>query len=153
MGWGEIALIAVLILVFVGPDDLPKLLRFLGRNYGKLRRASDDLRRTFTLEVDKVDAEARAAEIQRRREELLARRKQEAERYKEQGGAFPRDMPAKRQPDPPEHTQAAEDALNKLAQKPTPSDAAARQAAKAEPPPQDAPPKDTPPASGEQAPE
>ena len=66
MGWGEIALIAVLILVFVGPDELPKLLRFLGRNYGKLRRASDDLRRTFTLEVDKVDAEARAAEIDAR---------------------------------------------------------------------------------------
>jgi sec-independent protein translocase protein TatB len=122
LGWGEIALIAALVLVFVGPADLPKLLRFLGRSYGKLRRASDDLRRTFTLEVDKVDAEARAEEIQRRREALLARRKEEAERIKRDGGAFPR---AERsatptpstEPEPPEHTAAAEAALDKLKQK------------------------------------
>ena len=90
LGWGEITLIAALLLVFVGPADLPKLLRFLGRSYGKLRRSSDDLRRTFTLEVDRVDAEARAEEIQRRREALIARRKEESERIKEVGGPFPR---------------------------------------------------------------
>lgn len=122
LGWGEIALIAALILVFVGPADLPKLLRFLGRNYGKLRRASDDLRRTFTLEVDRVDAEARAEEIQRRREALLARRKEEAERIKKEGGAFPRgekrpSAAPPSQPEPPEHSAAAEDALDKLKQK------------------------------------
>ena len=122
LGWGEIALIAALILVFVGPADLPKLLRFLGRSYGKLRRASDDLRRTFTLEVDKVDAEARAEEIQRRREALLARRKEEAERIQRDGGAFPRAERAATptpavEPERPEHSAAAEAALEQLKQK------------------------------------
>jgi sec-independent protein translocase protein TatB len=134
LGWGEIALIAALVLVFVGPADLPKVLRFLGRSYGKLRRASDDLRRTFTLEVDRVDAEARADEIQRRREALLARRKEEAERIKTDGGAFPRGekippppttpsaasdsaLPDSTSPEPPEHSAAAKAALKKLTEK------------------------------------
>ncbi len=125
LGWGEITLIAALLLVFVGPADLPKLLRFLGRSYGKLRRSSDDLRRTFTLEVDRVDAEARAEEIQRRREALLARRKEEADRIKEGGGSFPRSEklptpPPPIEPELPEHSAAAKAALEKLKQKPSP---------------------------------
>jgi len=75
MGLSEILLIAVLAIVVVGPDRLPEMMRFLGRNYGKLRRASNELRRAFQLEVDRVDAEARAAEIQGRRKALEARRK------------------------------------------------------------------------------
>ena len=74
IGMAELMVIGVLVIVFVGPDDLPELMRWLGRGYGKLRRASDDLRRAFQLEVDKVDAEARAEEIERRRAEMQARR-------------------------------------------------------------------------------
>ncbi len=74
IGMAELMVIGVLVIVFVGPDELPELMRWLGRGYGKLRRASDDLRRAFQLEVDKVDAEARAEEIERRRGEMQARR-------------------------------------------------------------------------------
>lgn len=140
-GWSELAIIGILVIVFVGPKDLPKLLRFLGRTYGKVRRASEDLRKAFTLEVDKVDAEARAAEIQRRREALIERRRAEAEARKKAGGAVPKPLP-----EAPSHTQAAEQALDGLAQKkPAAEDAAPAPAPAApvanEPP---APPKPDP---------
>ncbi len=83
-GFVELAVIAVLVIVFVGPDRMPEMMRFVGRQYGRLRRASDELRRAFQLEVDRVDADKRATEIRKRREELLAKRK-EARANKQEG--------------------------------------------------------------------
>lgn len=122
LGLTEMLVVFILVIVFVGPDDLPKMMKFLGRTYGKIRRASDDLRRAFTLEVDKVDAEARAAEIKRRREALLARRKEEAEKRRaaEAEGVelSPESVPVPDKapvqttaPELPEHTALAEKAL------------------------------------------
>ena len=84
-GLMEMLLIGILVIVFVGPDDLPKLLKTLGRMYGKVRRASYELRRAFTLEVDKVEADARAEEIRRRRQELLERRRRNLDPAKADG--------------------------------------------------------------------
>ncbi len=67
-------MIAVLAIVFIGPDDLPKMMRIAGRYYAKIRRASDDLRRAFNAEVAKVEAEERREEMRRRREEMERRR-------------------------------------------------------------------------------
>jgi sec-independent protein translocase protein TatB len=78
-GITELLVIAVLVIVFVGPDRLPEMMRFVGKQYGRLRRASDELRRAFQLEVDRVDADSRAKEIRKRREELMARRRTERE--------------------------------------------------------------------------
>jgi sec-independent protein translocase protein TatB len=47
IGGGELVLIAVVALVVVGPKDLPKLLRQLGRFVGKMRRMADDFRTSF----------------------------------------------------------------------------------------------------------
>ena len=47
-GLGEIVLVAVVALIFVGPERLPEMLRFLGRQYGKLRAATYEIRREFT---------------------------------------------------------------------------------------------------------
>ena len=71
---GELLMIAVLAIVFIGPDDLPKMMRLAGRYYAKIRRASDDLRRAFNAEVAKVEAEERREEMRRRREEMERRR-------------------------------------------------------------------------------
>ena len=68
LGWNEILFVAALALVVVGPDRLPEMLKFLGRQYGKLRRSSDELRRAFMFEADKVDQEQRLAELKKRRE-------------------------------------------------------------------------------------
>lgn len=86
VGLSEILLIAIVTIIFVGPEDLPKLMRTVGRYYGKLRRASEELRSAFQLEVDRVEADRRADEIRRRREELLAKRRAQAQ----PGGPTPR---------------------------------------------------------------
>jgi len=67
IGIGELMLIALVALIFVGPERLPKVMREMGRQYGKLRRAADELRRAFVLEADRQDAETRYEELQERR--------------------------------------------------------------------------------------
>lgn len=66
----EMLVIAILVIVVVGPDDLPKLLALVGRYYGKLRRMSDDLRRAFNAEIARAEADERRSELRRRKEEL-----------------------------------------------------------------------------------
>ena len=68
LGPGEIILVAVVIIVVVGPDRLPHFMRAAGRMYGQLRRTADEMRRAFVLEADRQDASARYEEIKRRRE-------------------------------------------------------------------------------------
>jgi len=84
-GIGEIIIIAALALVFVGPERLPDMLRFLGRQYGKVMRASYELRRTFYLEADRAEADRRAEALRARRDE--ARRRADEVRAQEAAGA------------------------------------------------------------------
>jgi len=44
LGFGEMVLLAIVLLVVVGPKELPKLLRSLGRGINKLKNMSQDLR-------------------------------------------------------------------------------------------------------------
>lgn len=78
LGLWEMMLVAAVALIFVGPERLPEMLRFMGRFYGKIRAMTYDIRREFTLEVDKAVAEERRRVMQERREEM--RRHLEAER-------------------------------------------------------------------------
>lgn len=78
-GFGEIALIMVLAIVVVGPERLPEMLRFLGKQYSKVTRASNDLRRAFMLEADRSDAEKRAVLLRERREQARKRAQQARE--------------------------------------------------------------------------
>ena len=59
IGLWELLVIVVAGLVFVGPERLPNVMRFLGRSYAKVRHASRDLRMAFQQEVDRVDNELR----------------------------------------------------------------------------------------------
>jgi sec-independent protein translocase protein TatB len=56
IGLGEILLIGCLLLVVVGPERLPKMLRVAGRYYAKLRRAANELQSAFMDEGDLLDA-------------------------------------------------------------------------------------------------
>ncbi len=78
MSMGEMLVIGVLVLVFFQPEQLPDVMRHAGRLYGKVKGASDDLRRTFNAEVARVDSDRRREELQRRRDELARRRVQPA---------------------------------------------------------------------------
>ncbi len=47
IGWSELLVIAVVAILFVGPKDLPRMLRVAGQYAGKLRRTANDFRRQF----------------------------------------------------------------------------------------------------------
>ncbi|PHP67977.1 twin-arginine translocase subunit TatB [Zhengella mangrovi] len=47
VGWPELLVIAIVLIVVVGPKDLPKMLRTFGRTTSKLRAMAGDFRRQF----------------------------------------------------------------------------------------------------------
>lgn len=79
IGLSEMVLIAIVALLVVGPERLPRLMRELGKRYGQLRRAADELRRAFVLEADRQDAEERMAQLRERRKAAEAARQRAAE--------------------------------------------------------------------------
>lgn len=73
LGLPEIFIILVIALVVIGPERLPEVLRFLGRQYGRLTRASNELRRAFMLEAERDEIQKRAEAMRKRREEARRR--------------------------------------------------------------------------------
>ena len=73
LGLTEIIVVLVVAIVIVGPERLPTVVRWLGRQYGKLMRSSDELRKAFVIEADRAEAEVRAKELRKRRDEARAR--------------------------------------------------------------------------------
>jgi len=53
IGPEELMLVALLALLVLGPERLPKVMRDLGRFVGDMRRTSDELRNEF-LNADKL---------------------------------------------------------------------------------------------------
>ena len=66
---GEIIIVAAIALIVVGPKDLPKLLRQLGRFVGKMRAMADDFKTSF-------EDMARQSELDELRKEVEAMRTQ-----------------------------------------------------------------------------
>lgn len=59
IGFSELLLIGVIALIVVGPEDLPVLLRTLGRYARSVKRVADDFRAEFNealkeAEIDKI---------------------------------------------------------------------------------------------------
>ncbi|MCB9680887.1 MAG: twin-arginine translocase TatA/TatE family subunit [Alphaproteobacteria bacterium] len=79
LGIGELLVVGIILLVAVGPERLPHVTRTLGRLYGRLRRAADELRRALVLEADRMDEEDRLRDLRRRRQEADAERQARAE--------------------------------------------------------------------------
>lgn len=67
IGGGELVVIAVVALIVVGPKDLPKMLRQLGRFVGKMRNMADEFRSSF-------EDMARQSELDELRKEVDALR-------------------------------------------------------------------------------
>jgi sec-independent protein translocase protein TatB len=59
LGFTEILLIAVLALLFIGPDKLPDTMKTIARTLGKLKRMVDDTKSTISqeLQVDELRQE------------------------------------------------------------------------------------------------
>lgn len=47
LGWPEILVIAIVLIVVVGPKDLPRVLRGFGRTTSKMREMAGDFRKQF----------------------------------------------------------------------------------------------------------
>jgi sec-independent protein translocase protein TatB len=47
VGWSELLVIAVVLIVVVGPKDLPRMLRTFGKATTQMRRMAGDFRRQF----------------------------------------------------------------------------------------------------------
>ncbi len=47
IGWPEMAVVAVIALIIIGPKDLPRILRYAGRWAGKARKVANEFRRNF----------------------------------------------------------------------------------------------------------
>ena len=52
LGWQEIAIVAVVLIIVVGPDDLPGLLRTVGRWIGSVQSLARDFRRQIDTMAD-----------------------------------------------------------------------------------------------------
>lgn len=54
LGAGELLLVGILLLVVLGPERLPEVMRWLGRQYWWLRRNASELYRDVLLEADQA---------------------------------------------------------------------------------------------------
>jgi sec-independent protein translocase protein TatB len=59
IGFGEMLIIGVILLLAVGPKELPKLMKTVGKGLRDVRRASDDLRKTVGIDALLEDDELR----------------------------------------------------------------------------------------------
>lgn len=66
IGTGELLLLALIALLVLGPERMPKLARDIGRTVGELRRTSDELRSEFLNADRSLDLE-KALDVAARR--------------------------------------------------------------------------------------
>src|SRR5580692_6412542 len=67
LSWSHILILLIVALVVVGPKDLPKMMRTVGRWVGKARAMADQFRKSF-------DEMARQSELDELRAEIEALR-------------------------------------------------------------------------------
>ena len=66
----ELLVIAGIVLVFVGPQRLPEMMRHVGKFFVHARRYSSDIRGEFNEVVRKAEAEIRMEEAQKLRTQI-----------------------------------------------------------------------------------
>ena len=57
IGTPELILILVLALIIIGPKDLPRIGRELGRVFRGFQRAADDVKESITREIENAGKE------------------------------------------------------------------------------------------------
>ena len=76
LGFTEILLIAIVALLFIGPDKLPDTMKQIARTFGKVKRAFEDTKSTIEneLRVDDLRQEALGyrQQIEKAKEDLSA---------------------------------------------------------------------------------
>jgi sec-independent protein translocase protein TatB len=55
LGWGEMLVLATIAILVVGPKDLPKMLRGMGRTVRSIKTMAGDFQRQFSEALDDID--------------------------------------------------------------------------------------------------
>mgnify|MGYP001232784784 CR=1 FL=1 len=63
IGLPEMIIIAIVALIFIGPDKLPGVIRSIGKGLVELKRATSDVRSTVQEEMQKIEDEIEIKEI------------------------------------------------------------------------------------------
>lgn len=73
IGSSELIIVFLIALLVLGPEELPKVARSVGRAVRKIQHATDDIKHTITAEIEEEEraitdssAEAPAPEAERR---------------------------------------------------------------------------------------
>lgn len=61
IGTSELILILVLALLIIGPRELPKIGREVGKAFRSFQRAADDVKESITREIEDVGKEVKDA--------------------------------------------------------------------------------------------
>ncbi|AGA65101.1 twin-arginine translocation system protein, TatB [Liberibacter crescens BT-1] len=64
IGWSELLIIIVVLIIFVNPEELPALLRNLGRINAKIRRITLDIQSKFEKALDDTEIKQIHKEIE-----------------------------------------------------------------------------------------
>jgi len=70
IGFYELLIFAVVTLIFVGPKELPALMRTVGRYVGILRRQADEFRSHFDAAMQEAEIDQMQAELESVSKEL-----------------------------------------------------------------------------------
>ena len=70
IGLPEMIIIAIVALIFIGPDKLPGVLRSIGKGLVELKRATSDVRSTVQEEMQKIEDEIEIKEVQESAQDL-----------------------------------------------------------------------------------
>lgn len=85
IGWTEAVLIAIIMLLFVGPKHLPGMLRKAGKVVGDLKNASRELQNQLELETREIRASGGVVgELRREALDLVQSPYEEARRMDEE---------------------------------------------------------------------
>ena len=63
IGLPEMIIIAVVALIFIGPDKLPGVLRSIGKGLVELKRSTSDVRSTVQDEMNKIEEEIELKDV------------------------------------------------------------------------------------------
>jgi sec-independent protein translocase protein TatB len=63
IGWTEMLVVAVVMILVVGPKDLPGMLRTIGKSVGNVRRMASDFQRQFSDALKEADIDEVKKEI------------------------------------------------------------------------------------------
>ena len=58
IGFGEIVVIFVILIIFIRPDDLPKFLRTAGKLYGKVKKMYNEIMKVKDKIIEEIDETA-----------------------------------------------------------------------------------------------